>query len=139
MSSQARPGASRPQEYRYLSSIAVKDGKVFALFVRSPARVRAAPLGAPLLEGRAELAALGAAALRPPPGRPSRPAPAVAGFVILPQPRKRPRKRPHPRAPRCTSTLTHDHPPAPLDSPPAQAFGRNEPALRHIVATFELI
>ena len=26
------------QEYRYLSSIAVKDGKVFALFVRSPAR-----------------------------------------------------------------------------------------------------
>lgn len=25
-------------EYRYLSSIAVKDGKVFALFVRSPAR-----------------------------------------------------------------------------------------------------
>lgn len=44
-------------EYRYLSSIAVKDGKVFALFVRSPAR----------------------------------------------------------------------------------AFGRNEPALRHIVATFELI
>ncbi|GBF93346.1 hypothetical protein Rsub_06384 [Raphidocelis subcapitata] len=28
----------RPQEFRYLSSIAVKDGKVFALFVRSPAR-----------------------------------------------------------------------------------------------------
>jgi len=26
------------QDYRYLASIAVKDGKVFALFVRSPAR-----------------------------------------------------------------------------------------------------
>jgi hypothetical protein len=29
------------QAYVYLSSIAVKDGKVFALFVRSPSRVRA--------------------------------------------------------------------------------------------------
>jgi hypothetical protein len=28
------------QAYVYLSSIAVKDGKVFALFVRSPSRVR---------------------------------------------------------------------------------------------------
>jgi hypothetical protein len=28
------------QTYVYLSSIAVKDGKVFALFVRSPSRVR---------------------------------------------------------------------------------------------------
>ncbi len=27
------------QEYRYLSSIAVKQGKVFALFVSSPSRV----------------------------------------------------------------------------------------------------
>lgn len=28
-----------PQEFRYLASIAVKGGKVFALFVRCPARV----------------------------------------------------------------------------------------------------
>lgn len=28
-----------PQAYRYLSSIAVKEGKVFALFVRSPSKV----------------------------------------------------------------------------------------------------
>jgi hypothetical protein len=35
------PPPSQPQEFRYLSSIAVKDGKVFALFVRSPARVSA--------------------------------------------------------------------------------------------------
>lgn len=30
------------QAYHYLSSIAVKEGKVFALFVRSPSKVRAA-------------------------------------------------------------------------------------------------
>lgn len=28
------------QAYHYLSSIAVKEGKVFALFVRSPSKVR---------------------------------------------------------------------------------------------------
>jgi hypothetical protein len=33
------PPTQPPQEFRYLASIAVKDGKVFALFVRSPARI----------------------------------------------------------------------------------------------------
>lgn len=32
------------QAYHYLSSIAVKEGKVFALFVRSPSKVRAKQL-----------------------------------------------------------------------------------------------
>ena len=34
------PDACLPQAYHYLSSIAVKEGKVFALFVRSPTKVR---------------------------------------------------------------------------------------------------
>lgn len=31
--------ASHPADFHYLASIAVKEGKVFALFVRSPARM----------------------------------------------------------------------------------------------------